>query len=51
LNTQLELIISKLIFFSASATEGGLEPKCFLMMASCAGYTSVYSLYLRERNS
>jgi hypothetical protein len=51
LNTELELSISKLMFFSASVTGGGLEPKNFLIIASCIGNISVCILYLLKRNS
>jgi hypothetical protein len=44
LSNQLGLIIRKLMFLSASVTRGGLEPECFLRMASCGGYISVYNL-------
>jgi len=37
------------MFLSASVTGGGLEPKCFLMMASCVGNKFVYTLYLSKR--
>jgi hypothetical protein len=51
LNTELELSISELMFLSASATGGGLEPKNFLMMASFSGNTSVCILYLLKSNN
>jgi len=51
LNTKLELSISKLMFLSASVTGGGLEPKTFLIKASCSGSTSVCILYLSKGKS
>jgi hypothetical protein len=50
LNTELEVSISKLMFLSASITGGGLEPKYFLMRASCSGNKYVCTLYLSKRN-
>ena len=38
------------MFLSASVTGGGLEPKCFLIMASCSGNNFVCNLYLSKRN-